>query len=151
MLLAAPCAIFASGDAPVDRATLRGLKALNVVVDTIGQDLQKEGLSGAALRDQIESRLKDAGIPVDPQATDFVGLRILGAQAKRSPAALSLALGVYQPVILARDKEIRTSTDTWGAQSVLLSPSGQIKQSVSETLDELVAQFIAAYRSVNPQ
>jgi len=140
-----------AGDGPLDRATLRGLKAIGVVIDPLDAELEREGLSGEALQTQVEQRLQAAGIPIDKNAVEFVGLKIMGAQAKRTPVALCLDLGLYQPVILSRDKEIRTATETWGTHSVLLAQPRQVSQSSAETVDQLVQQFVDAYRSANPK
>jgi hypothetical protein len=144
-------ALFAAGDGPLDRATLRGLKTVSVVVDPLDPELQKEGLSATLLQRQVEQRLQRAGIAVDANAVDFVGLRILGAQAKRTSVALSIDLGVYQAVVLVRDKQTRTATETWAVRSVVLSPPKQVSESSSETVDQLVQQLVTAYRAVNPQ
>jgi hypothetical protein len=149
--LALAPALFAAGDGPLDRATLRGLKAVSVVVDPLDPELRKEGLSGPALQRKVEQRLQRAGIPVDANAVDFVGLRILGAQAKRTSVALAIDLGVYQAVVLVRDKQTKTATETWAVRSVVLSPPKQVYESSSETIDQLVDQLVTAYRAVNPQ
>ncbi len=139
----------AAGDSPLERATLKGLKAVNIVIDPLDAELQSEALSGDKLRAQVQQRLQAAGIAVDPQAVEFLGLRITAAQAKRTPVALCVDLNVYQPVILARDKNVKTATETWGAHSVLLAPPRQVSDSSAETVDQLVQQFVAAYRSAN--
>lgn len=151
LALALAPALFAAGDEPIDRATLRGLKAVSVVVDPLDAELQREGLSTSVLRRQVEARLERAGITVDANAVDFVGLRVLAAQAKRTSVAISIDLGVYQTVVLARDKQTRTATETWAVRSVVLSPPKQVSESTAETVDQLVQQLITAYRSVNPQ
>ncbi len=147
-LLSAP--LMDAGDAPIDRATLKGLKAVTVVIDPLGAALEGHGLKAAALISQIEKRLQDAGVPVSTDAADFLGVRIMSAEAKRSPAAISISLSAYQNVELAREKTIKTVTETWGVQSVLLAQPNKISQSVTETIDELTQRFIDAYRSVNP-
>ena len=53
---------FAS-DAASDRATLRGLAATAVLVETVGTEAQEKGLSTETLQSDVEKRLKDAGLP----------------------------------------------------------------------------------------
>ncbi|MBZ5583935.1 MAG: hypothetical protein LAQ30_17330 [Acidobacteriia bacterium] len=140
-----------AGDTPLERATLKGLTAVSVTVDSLDSELQREGLSAQAVQSEVERGLSSAGIAVDPKAAEFVGVRITAAQAKRSDVALCVDLGLYQGVFLQRDRNIKTAVETWGAHSVLLSPARQVSQSATDTLDQLVRQFADAYRSANPK
>src|ERR1051326_645846 len=112
-LLALPAAMDGAGDAELDRATLRGLKAVSVVIDRVDPQLPKEGVSPSALQDRIESRLKDANIAVNASATEFIGLQISAVRAGRGPYAFSMTIGLYQPVLLLRDHNVKTTTKTW--------------------------------------
>lgn len=145
-----PCLCLAAGDAPIDRATLKGLKSVGVIMDPLGPALQERGLSADALVKQIQKRLQDAGIQVSDDATEFVGLRVLSAQAKRTSYAISISLSLYQRVELVRDRALKSSTDTWGVESVILAQPKEVSESVSETVDELVQRFVASYKSENP-
>ncbi len=140
-----------AGDTPLERATLKGLKAVSVTIDSIDPELQRQGLSAQALQSRVERALSSAGVAVDANAVEFIGLQITAAQAKRTDAALCIDLGLYQGVSLQRDREIKTAAATWGAHSVLLSPPKQVSQSALETVDQLVKQFADAYRSANPK
>ena len=97
-------------DGQLDRATLKGLKSVGIVVDTVDADLAREGIDPDFLRATILTKLEKAGIAVEKDAVDFLGLRVTAAQGKRMPAALCLSLGLYQPVILSRDPGARTVT-----------------------------------------
>src|SRR5438105_11871373 len=89
-LLAPPLAINAANDAPLERATLRGIQAVNVVVDTLDKELVHESLTQDALQSRIEQRLQSAGIRLDKDAREFLGLRVTQVRAKRVPFAVSL-------------------------------------------------------------
>jgi len=94
LLLAAflllPPAANAAGDAPLDRATLKGLKGVSVVVDVIDPELEKLGLTREAMLARLSARLQARHITIDPAATEFVGLRITAVRASHGPMALSL-------------------------------------------------------------
>jgi hypothetical protein len=142
---------YAASDGPLDRATLEGLKSLAVIMDPLGAELTDHGLSVKTVSKYVEIRLEQAGIQVAPNAKEFLGLRVLSAQSgKKGSIAVAVTIGVYQQVELVRDTAAKTATDTWGAQSVLLTGANQVNESVSETIDELVQRFVTAYRSVNP-
>ena len=150
-LLAAPFAMPGAGDANLDRATLRGLKTLNIEIDKVDADLAKEGITASALQSRLMDKLQDAGIPVNQTATEFVGLRVTAVHGARGPYALSLTVGLYQPVFLSRDKNTRTATQTWEVETILISDSKQLFRAAMESVDELAGRFVTAYRSVNPK
>jgi hypothetical protein len=67
------------------------------------------------------------------------------------PVALCLSLGLYQAVALARDREIRTATETWSVDSIASAQPKAVKDAALDLLNELTDRFVAAYRSVNPR
>lgn len=149
-LLAVFGAGLSAGDATLDRATLRGLKAFNIVIDPLDPQLEKAGLSADALRSRIDTRLRHAGIALDTNAIEFVGLRVDSMLlAKKGPDGLCFSLGFYQPVLLSRDQKIRTATLTWDVHMMLMVPPRGMVQSALDAVDQIADKFVAAYRSVN--
>src|SRR3982074_3765683 len=94
-VLATPAAVDAAGDALLERATMRGLNSVGVVIDTLDPELVRQGLTPDTLQSRIEARLQNAGIPVDKSAREFVGLRVMYVRRNRGPYALCLAVGLY--------------------------------------------------------
>src|ERR1700693_5462168 len=90
ILIAGGC--FAS-DTSMDRATLRGLNAVKVVVDPLGPELEREGLDANRLRGSIEQKLRFASIKVDNDVNEFIGLSVSFAQAGRK--VLSVKKGPF--------------------------------------------------------
>jgi hypothetical protein len=150
-ILGIPALAPGAGDAALDRATLRGLTAVNVVVDKLDPQLQGAGISADAVRARLEDRLRAANIAIDPKRPEFVAVKMTGVRANRGPFAVAVTLGAYQPVTLARDAKIRTATETWEVQTVLLADSKQLYRAAMDSIDELAAGFVTAYRSVNPK
>jgi hypothetical protein len=151
VLLVLPFRVFGAGDAAIDRATLRGLKAVNVVVDPLHPELEREGLSIGALQEQIESRLNKAGIKIDRDAPEFLALRVVAARGKKGPYTLSVVAGVYQPVLLVRNREVRTATQTWETWTLWITQPKVLLKSSLTAVAQLTNRFIDAYLSVNPQ
>jgi hypothetical protein len=139
------------GDGPLDRATLRGVKAMNVVIDRLDPDLEKAGLTQDALRSRVAERLRKAGLTIDPKALEFVGLRVGSFLAKKGPDSLSLSLAFYQPVVLVRDQKVRTASQTWEVETMLMVAPKPMVQSALETVDQLADQFVSAYQAANPR
>lgn len=150
-LLLLPPATRAAGDAPLDRATLRGLKGIGLVIDVLDPELEKLGVTRDALITRLLARLQGNRIRIDPGAAEFAGLRITAVRGNRGPFALALAFGLYQPVLLSRDHDLRTSTQTWEVETVLLADPKVLATACAESADELADRFAAAYRSVNPE
>jgi len=150
VLLLLPRATRAAGDAPLDRATLRGLKGVAVVIDVLDPELQKLGITRDALITRLLGRLHSANIVIDPAATEFLGLRINSVRAGRGPFALSLSMGLYQPVLLSRNHDVRTSTQTWEVETVLMADPKMLLTACAETADDLADRFAAAFHAVNP-
>jgi hypothetical protein len=151
VFLLLPPATRAAGDAPLDRATLRGLKSVGIVIDVLDPELEKLGVTADMLTARLTARLKVARIHVDQASTEFVGFRITAVRAGRGPFALSLTIGLYQPVILSRDSAIRTSTPTWEVETVLMADPKVLATACDETAGDLADRFVAAYRAVNPE
>jgi hypothetical protein len=141
----------AAGDGALDRATLRGIPSVNVVIDHIDPLLPKEGVTAAALQERLEEKLKDAGIVVNTAATEFVGIQITAVRAGRGPYAVSYTIAVYQAVALRRDATVRTVTKTWEVETILMSDAKSLMHASIESVDDLASRFITAYRSVNPK
>src|SRR5437868_3348915 len=136
-----------AGDGPLDRATLRGVKAIHIVVDRLDPDLEQGGLTQDGLRSRIEERLRKAGIPVDPKAVEFVGLRVTSFVAKKGPDGLCFSLGLYQPVLLVRDQKVRTASPTWEVQTMLMVAPKPMVDSALNTADQVADQFVSAYQA----
>jgi hypothetical protein len=154
LLLAAlvllPPATRAAGDAPLDRATLRGLKGIGVIIDVLDPELEKLGITRDMVLSRLLARLQTDRIVIDPSANEFVGLRITAVRSGRGPYALSVTLALYQPVLLSRNHELRTSTQTWEVESVLMADAKAVGTACSETADELSDRFASAFHAVNP-
>jgi hypothetical protein len=138
-------------DTPTDRATLRGLMALNVVLDPLGPELEGEGLRAADLRARIADRLSKAGITVDQSAKEFLGLHVIALRETKGSYGICLSLGLYQSVFLERDRTVKTATQTWETHSVMVVHPKQVSMAMDSILDQLVDQFIHAFGSANPK
>jgi hypothetical protein len=138
-----------ANDSQLERNTLRGLTALSVVIDPPESELQDRGLTIAATQAEVEQRLSKAGVRVDSNAKEFLGVRIIAAHAKRTDLAVCVTLGLYQAVCLRRNPTITTAAPTWTADSVLLVPPRQFKEAWIDSLDQLVDQFANAWKAAN--
>jgi|SRR5579872_4132163 len=149
LLTAAAMTLGGAGDAALDRATLRGLKGIHVVLDPVAPELEKEGASADALRGYLEKRLREGGVPIDAASTEFVALRLTSVRAARGPFAVAMIIGLYQPVSLVREPKIKTATQTWEVDTVVLAEPKQVYQACMDSVDDLAGRFATAYHSMN--
>ena len=148
-----------AGDSAMDRATLRGLKAVKVIVDPPSPDIERQGVDREQLRASVELKLREAGIKIDNGAIEFVGLSIASVapgrrsslSLKKAPVSLTVGLGVYQIVTLSRDQTTKTVAETWGDERIMSAAPKGLDHELSGAVDDLVDQFVKAYRSVNPR
>ena len=144
-----------AGDSALDRATLRGVTAVNVVTDPVAPEIEKLGITANTLRQRLEQRLREAGMQIDPSSSAFVALRLTDVQAARgkftmhTPFAIAVTIGLYQPVTLVRDAKIKTATQTWEVETVVLAEPKQVEEACQDSVDQLAARFVSAYKSVN--
>ena len=138
-----------AGDSTIDRATLKGLGAVNIIVDKLDAQLESAGVTRAAVRARIEDKLRAANITVDASKPEFVAVKMTGVRANRGPMALAVTLGAYQRVVLARDRNVRTATQTWEVETVLLAEPKLLYRATMDAVDELAGGFVTAYRSAN--
>jgi hypothetical protein len=150
-LLALSGVYASASDGPIERATLRGLKTVRVVVDPPDEELQRAGVTAAKLVAMVEQRLQKAGLTPDSSAVEFLGLRVTAAHAKKKNSAVCLTLGLYQNVTLVRDPKIKATTETWAGESVVLAPPELFYEAVANTVNQLVDQFADAFRTANPK
>jgi hypothetical protein len=150
-LLLLPPATQAAGDAPLDRATLRGLKAVGVVIDVLDPELEKAGVTREAVMSHMLARLQHDRVTIDPNAAEFVGLRFTAVHAGRGPYAVSITVGLYQPVLLSRNHDLHTSTQTWEVETVLMADLKALPLACSESTDDLADRFAAAFYAANPE
>src|SRR5262249_8235511 len=139
-LLAAACLplmLLGAGDAALDRATLKGLTALNVVIDHIDPELEKEGLTRSILMERLEGKLQSVGVDLDRNATAFLALRVLQVRDRKGPYAVCMVIAVYQPVTLTRDRNMKTATATWEVETILMADPKLLYKAAISSVDEL--------------
>jgi hypothetical protein len=140
-----------AGDANLDNATLKGMMAVRVVIDPIQTELEQIGLSIEQMKILIEERLRSQGISLDENANEFLGLIVSSDQFKKKPYALQVQLGLYQVVILSRDKNIKTVAQTWEGHDTLIVQPKHIKKMLPDMITNVVDQFSKAYLAANPK
>ena len=151
LLIVAPAALVAN-DSPDERASLKGLGAISLVVEDTGPAAQKYGLTAMRLQNEIQEQLQRAGISVRQEADPYLYVQITVVDPGGSLAlAYSIQVSLVQEVALPRGLNAHFQGPTWWQRSIGMSGGDRLTQSVSGRAMEFVGQFINAYRSVNPK
>jgi hypothetical protein len=137
-------------DKEITRMTLRGIKEVNVVIESIEPDIQSLGLTQAQVKADVEGKLREANIPISPDIERGRPALYLYVQVMR-PEKLnrlfySISLSVLQNVVLERDPNVKTNTDTWLVRMLGMS-SGT--EAIRSDIRSLLDQFVEDYRKVN--
>ena len=140
-----------ASDIPNERATLKGLKAVNLTVERIDPEAEKDGLTKSQLQTDVESRLRQAGISVDHLSDEYLYVDVNTLKGERGVYSYSVHVEFHQSVMLVRDpKIIYYGAATWSVGRMGTVGSGHLRE-VREDVAALVDQFINAYLEQNPR
>jgi hypothetical protein len=129
------------------RATLAGLSAVNVQVEPLNADAERDGLLRDDLQADAESALREAGIGVlsqaelflDPAAPvlhiDVMTMRLDGR------CAYSVRLELWQAVRLVRDSRIRVLAMTWSKPQIVGTVAAERLSELRSTVRAAVQAF----------
>jgi hypothetical protein len=150
--------VFAINGLP-NRATLRGLKGVGVLVEKLPAEVEKEGLDKNELQRAVESKLQSAGIrlltkeeslraPGEPYLYININVNIAKTESDIYPYSIDLLF--IQKVSLLRDPKLTSYAITWSTGGVG-SIGKPILSQLRESVNDMVDVFIKAYLSENPR
>lgn len=142
---------------------LRGLTALQVLVEPISLDAEKDGVKRSTLQADMELRLRRAGIGVVTDRSvpvlESAVLRLRLDDLKRdleqgSYHEFRLTLEVIQDVQLVRDPAVQASSAAWSrtmggtrlSATLVASVRGALRQEMEHLLDDYLAANGGAVR-----
>ena len=133
-------------DKEITRLTLRGIKEVNLVIESIEPEIQNLGLTQAQVQADVEAKLREANIAVAPdieRGRPAVYLYVQVIRPERiNRLFYSISLSVLQNVILERDPNVKTNTDTWVARMLGMSSGTQaIRADIRSLLDQFIEDF----------
>jgi len=145
------CAASAAAQMSIGKESLKGLPAVRVIVEDFDSQMVDFGLNKSQLQQDVELRLRKAGIKVVPQDNEFapfIDVAIAGAKVPRTNAAVyAVNVDLFQPVTLQRDPAMKLNAQTWSAT---LAVGYTISVStVRNTLADAIDAFINDYLSQN--
>jgi len=146
-------------DAVSNRATLRGLQGVGVLVEKLPTEVESQGLNRDQLQKEVESRLQKEGIKVLTKEEAFntpgepflyinINVNIAKTESDIYPYGIDMLL--IQRVSLLRDPKLASYAITWstgGVGSIAKPILSQLRESVQAMVDV----FIKAYLAENPK
>jgi hypothetical protein len=146
-------------DSEPNRQTLRGLQGVKVLVEDLGSDIERLGLSKNLLQTDVEATLRKAGIKVLTQEECYktpgepylyLNININTGKLGDDKYSYSIDIGVIQNVLLQRDPRMKSYSVTWSTGGVGVIEKEFVGR-LRESADELVKIFVKAFLSVNPK
>jgi hypothetical protein len=140
------------------RATLKGLKGVEVVVEELSPDEIADGLTREQLQTDVELRLRKVGISVvsKEESKNIPNVPTLYMSAhllKNSTGLYAYCINVelQQLMKLIRDPKVVAYPATWSTGEVLGTVGSlNMVQAVREGVGDQIDRFINAYLAVNP-
>jgi len=131
-----------------ERPRLVGLKrvAVTVTADPTG------GIDTRQLQSAVESRLKEAGLRVDPKSRARLNVTIGVSDIRAGNGeglgyAYSIHLGVSQQVYLANNPSVLTDAVTWEGVWLGIASRGDLEARCAQTLARRLDEFVAVYQA----
>ncbi len=154
--LASPSLALDSGP---NRQTLRGLRGVKVLVEELGPDIERLGLTKSQLTEDTEAKLRKAGIKVLTQEECletpgepylYVNMNINTGKPSDDRCSYSIDVGVIQDVMLQRDPEMKSYGITWSTGGVGIIEKALVGR-LRASVEGMVGLFVEAFYSVNPK
>ncbi len=145
-------------DSEAERATLKGLSEVLVLVEEMKPDAERGGLTRSQLQRDVEPRLRQAGIRVLTQeealrtaGTPTFYIRVTTSKSDAGIYAFSVDVRLQQNVYLDREPTIfYFGAPTWETNTVGTVGADNLR-TVMDIVRNSVDRFVNAYLSVNPR
>jgi hypothetical protein len=149
-LLLLPVPAWGEGSA-AQRATLRGVNTVEVVIEAIDPAAEQDGLTRSQLQTDVEERLREARIAVGPTLTGHLYVNVDTVKGEHGQTyAYNVSVQYVQQVMLARDPKAPVYVPTWDTGGVGMIAAARLRE-VRQDVANYVDQFIKAYLEQNPK
>jgi len=140
---------------PPDKASLRGIKRIQVLIEHLDSDVESLGLTTNRIQTDTEIRLRRAGIPLTPWAgAEDEGTLYINVNTKKVSEAelyaFSLSVEIRQEVNLKRNPSVAFDVPTWSAYAVGTCGIDRLSQ-IRDAIGDFVDRFVNTYLEMNPK
>ena len=142
------------GDSEFERATLKGISGVQVLVEGFNESAKSAGFDIRTFQTDMELKLRLAGIKVLTKKERFaapgspllyLNLNPLSPEERESKFSYAIGLELRQAIRLVRDPNIETLGATWSTGGIGYGGIPYIREHVKDDMDI----FINAWLSVN--
>ena len=142
--------------AKTGKETLKGLDSLYVIIQKLPPDAAKIGLTSIMVRNDVELKLKGAGITVPfalvgKEEPYFNVVIDVSYDTTNDFVCYAMHLSLFQPVSLLRDPSLSCPARTWFISSTAGASKKESVKLLRDGINKHVEQFIDDYRAVNPK
>ena len=138
-------------DGAAQRATLKGITIVEVVVEAMDPNAERDGLTHSELQTEVEARLRQAGITVGSNLTGHLYVTVDTVRSDNGQTyAYNVEVEYVQQVVLPRDPQAPIYVPTWETGGVGLIAASRLRE-VRQDVANYVDQFIKAYLEQNPK
>jgi hypothetical protein len=149
-LLLLPASAWGQGST-AQRATLKGINTVEVVVEAIDPAAEQDGLTRSQLQTDVEGRLRQAGIVVGPTLTGHLYVNVDTVKGEHGHTyAYNVSVQYVQQLALARDPKVPIFAPTWDTGGVGMIAANRLRE-VRQEVANYVDQFIKDYLEQNPR
>lgn len=134
--------------------SLKGVIGVHVVVESLGSDLIRDGLTADSLEKTIMGRLSAGGVRLlteDELSQDGAAIFYISLSAVKSDGGLyacDVRAEVIQAAALARNPQILTPATTWTSSTVGLVGATSLTR-LNDTVGRMADEFVKDYQSAN--
>ncbi len=149
--------VFAIGDDPYSRPSLKGLRKLSVVVQiekAVSEDFRKVGLTEDRIRAGVELKLREAKIEVVyvkelSSDTPILHVEVDGSRKNNQTFSFLIEVEIWQKSFLKRDPKVEVIAGTWSTGVFGSGPASKIATDMMGLINGIMDTFIKAHSSVN--
>ena len=150
-LLLLPVPVWGQDNPAHNRATLKGINTVEVVVEAMDPVAEQDGLARAQLQADVEERLRQAGITVGPTLTGHLYVNVDTVKGDHGQMyAYNVEVEYVQQILLMRDPQTLYFAPTWETGGVGMIATSRLRE-VRQDVANYVDQFIKAYLEQNPK
>lgn len=149
------CEAFGQG-IPSEKESLKGIKALRVVVEDLKPDIEKDGVLKRIIHTDVELKLRMAGIKVIdiPNLKEGNSFLYVNANILKSNNdtfyTYNISVNLKQDVFLARNNKLCFGAITWNSGSIGIIGKGELPE-IRQDIKDHIDVFINDYLEMNPK
>ena len=149
LMIAAICfATAVSVGAGIEHTILHGVSVAGVRVGIAPDPIPD--LTEQKLQSLIESRLREANIPIVPGAPGLLWVDATAVSGDSSSCFVHLDARLLEEAKLERNG-LRVKASSWHRGGVVSGPSADCGKRVVDVIDSLVRNFVESYEAMNPK